>query len=88
MRVEVYRHSSGVHAVKRKGSGLCYVVRAFFDLFFDVCFGIVEFTNATAQTTHQFRDLLASKHQKYNDQDDDDLIGAQHTQQEVLYHNK
>ena len=88
MRVEISRHSSGVRPVERgNGSGFCHVVGAFLDLFLHVCFGIIEFAHATAQATHQLRDFLASEHQQYNDQNDDDLIGAQHTQQEILYHN-
>ncbi len=88
MRLEDGWHSSGVQSIERKGLGFGYLVRTLFDLFLDVCFGIIEFTYATAQATHQLRDLLASEHEKYNDQNNDDLIGTQHTQQKVLYHKK
>lgn len=87
MPMESPRDSSGIFRQPGLSSGLVGVVYAILDLFFYVALCVVEFTHATTESTHQLRDFLAPEHQQYNDKDDDDLIGAQHADQNILYHN-
>ncbi len=87
MPLEITRHSKRIWFVVRwGGSRLCHVVRAFLDLLLNVGFRIVEFAHAAAQSTHQLRNFFTTKHEQDDDENDDDLIGAQHSQQEILYH--
>lgn len=57
-----------------------YIVAAFLYFPLDIAFRIIEFTHAFSQSPHQFRNFPSPEQQQHDHQDDDDLIGAQHTQ--------
>ena len=44
-----------------RGRLFIFLIDAFFYLFFYVVFGVIEFPDALADTSHEFRDLSASK---------------------------
>jgi hypothetical protein len=55
---------------------------AFFDLILHVGLGIVEFTDAFSQTTHEFRDLTSAEKNENGQYDEDPFSAAGHRDQE------
>src|SRR4030095_3076621 len=45
-------------------------------------------TNSLTQSPHQLRNFATTKEKQHNDQNDDDFIGAKHSQQVCMYHSK